>query len=261
MLLRYGILIIMALMLPKLYAQDATVVITEVMYNPPESNSDSLEFIEIYNASEQSIDLEGFYFEGVNMTFKDQILPPKSYLLTCRNYDAFQSVYGVPALEWKSGTLTNNGETIQLFNADSVLLDSVAYRSTGDWPKEANGGGYSIVYCYDEALSNDMATSWSLSSNYITVIDSVEIYADIEIECEVATVLNELSLEREFVLNDQSFLHELESPINVKVYDLMGRLKVNQPYKEMMNFDLDRGIYLIQIENSKEQKVVKKFFM
>ena len=35
------------------------IVITEIMYNPPESGTDSLEFIEIYNKGEGTIDLSG----------------------------------------------------------------------------------------------------------------------------------------------------------------------------------------------------------
>jgi len=42
------------------------IVITEIMYNPPESGTDSLEFLELYNNGVEIVNLEGFYFaEGI----------------------------------------------------------------------------------------------------------------------------------------------------------------------------------------------------
>ena len=41
------------------------IVITEIMYNPPESSTDSLEFIEIYNNEISAVDLTGYSLSGV----------------------------------------------------------------------------------------------------------------------------------------------------------------------------------------------------
>ena len=48
-------------------AQD--VVITEIMYNPPESGTDTLEYIEFFNNTANVIDLENYSFDGVQYTF------------------------------------------------------------------------------------------------------------------------------------------------------------------------------------------------
>ena len=57
-----------------LYAQ---VVINEISYNPPETNTDSLEFLEIFNAGNAMVNIGGWYFlEGIEDTFPDIDLQP-----------------------------------------------------------------------------------------------------------------------------------------------------------------------------------------
>ncbi|MCB0543477.1 MAG: lamin tail domain-containing protein, partial [Saprospiraceae bacterium] len=49
---------------------NAQIVITEVMFNPPPSGTDTLEYIELYNNSGSSVDISGWHFtEGVTFTF------------------------------------------------------------------------------------------------------------------------------------------------------------------------------------------------
>jgi hypothetical protein len=39
---------------------NSQLMITEIMYNPPESGTDSLEYIEVYNAGTAAVDMNGF---------------------------------------------------------------------------------------------------------------------------------------------------------------------------------------------------------
>ncbi|MDP4281463.1 MAG: lamin tail domain-containing protein, partial [Bacteroidota bacterium] len=49
---------------------NAKIVISEIMYNPPESGQDSLEFIELYNNDTAAINLHNYYFSnGIQYTF------------------------------------------------------------------------------------------------------------------------------------------------------------------------------------------------
>ncbi|MBT6783050.1 MAG: lamin tail domain-containing protein, partial [Candidatus Marinimicrobia bacterium] len=52
-------------------AYPQTIVINEIYYNPPTSQgSDSnYEFLEIYNASNATVDISGYYFSGIGYTF------------------------------------------------------------------------------------------------------------------------------------------------------------------------------------------------
>src|SRR5210317_452212 len=66
---RFLLLSILFLALTSLYSQ---VVITEIMYNPPESGNDSTEYIEIFNAGSEDISLLNYSFSaGIEMQFGD----------------------------------------------------------------------------------------------------------------------------------------------------------------------------------------------
>ena len=54
----------------------AQIVITEIMYNPPEANTDSLEYIEIYNNGNTTVDLENWSLYGVTFIFPATTLAP-----------------------------------------------------------------------------------------------------------------------------------------------------------------------------------------
>jgi len=53
------------------------ILLTEIMYNPPALSDDSLEYIEIFNAGPDSIDMEGLYFSA-GITFRFPECPPSN---------------------------------------------------------------------------------------------------------------------------------------------------------------------------------------
>ncbi len=144
---------------------ESDIVITEIMYNPPESETDSLEFIELYNKGVTTVDLSGYSFsEGVNFTFpSNTTIAAGSYLLLAVNASAFEAFFGVPALQWESGALSNGGEDIVLLDANGVVMDSVDYDDEGDWVTEPDGDGSSLVLCNPES-DNSLAVNWSFTS-------------------------------------------------------------------------------------------------
>jgi Secretion system C-terminal sorting domain/Bacterial Ig domain len=68
--------------------------------------------------------------------------------------------------QWKSGTLGNTGETIQLWSDAGVMVDSVRFRAVAPWPTTANGNGPSMELC-DLASNNDLGGSWAASTTAI----------------------------------------------------------------------------------------------
>jgi PKD repeat protein len=142
-------------------------VITEIMYNPPESGTDSLEYIEIYNNSDDEVNLLGYAFTaGVEFAFPDMSLENGEYLLVAVNAAAMQSTFGVTALEWTSGGLSNTGELIRLTSPAGITVDSVEYSTSAPWPTEANGNGPSITICNPET-ENSVGDNWHASVNMI----------------------------------------------------------------------------------------------
>ncbi len=145
-----------------LSAANAQVVITEIMYNPPESGTDSLEYIELYNNTNAAIDISGWNFtQGFEHIFPaGTIMPAGSYISLAKSASAFQSVFGFAPTVWTNGALTNSpGEDIELRDAGGNVIDYVDYLNAAPWPTEANGMGSSLVLC-DFNSDNAVATNW-----------------------------------------------------------------------------------------------------
>ena len=143
------------------------IVITEIYYNGPESNTDTTEFIEIYNNDVMSVNLLGWYFSlGVVFTFPDYNLPPGGYMVTAFKSSAILNTFGVTSYQWTSGGLSNSGEPIVLKNASGTKIDSVSYSTGGLWPTAANGNGPSLSLC-DPSSDNSLAANWSPCIEYV----------------------------------------------------------------------------------------------
>lgn len=118
------------------------VVINEIMYRSGSGNSFD-EFIELYNSSNQPVDLSNWRInKGVSFTFPaTTILNANAYIVVAANLSTFSTKY--PAVTnvigpW-TGKLSNSGETIQLVNASGSVIDSVTYNNEGDWAVRARG--------------------------------------------------------------------------------------------------------------------------
>ncbi|CAG5081381.1 lamin tail domain-containing protein [Parvicella tangerina] len=154
----------------KMIGATPNLVISEIMYNPPESGTDSLEFIEIYNAGATSVDLTDFYFDqGVVFTFPSVTLAASDYIVVCIDSLAIDNNFGVAAYEWTAGALSNGGEDIVLKDNFGVTIDSVDYKNTSTWSTAANGGGPSLVLC-DVFSDNNDGANWSASATGTGII-------------------------------------------------------------------------------------------
>lgn len=141
----------------------ANLVLTEIMYNPPETGTDSLEFIEIYNAG-NSINLQGFSFtSGIDFVFPSVNLNNGEYLLIAGNAAAIQSTFAKTALQWTSGSLNNSGETITLKDNFGATINEVTYSDVSPWDSLADGFGSSLTLC-DPLSNNTLAINWKAAT-------------------------------------------------------------------------------------------------
>lgn len=156
-----------------LVSAEAQVVISEISYNPPESGTDSLEYIEIYNAGNQPVHLYKYKFSrGVDFTFPDITLGPDQYLLLTVNQAAFMNVYGLQSIQWTSGALSNGGERVTLTDSLNIELVDFTYANTAPWPTSGdgtNGEGRSIELCGPGADANQGA-NWKVSQNDLMIM-------------------------------------------------------------------------------------------
>lgn len=143
------------------------VVISEIMYNPPESGQDSLEYIEITNAGLTTVDISGYHFlQGVQDTVAmGTMLPAGAVYVFSESSSAMNSVLGVSTDQWTDGALSNGGETIELADASSMSIDIVSFDDGGGWPEfddGTDGAGGSIELC-DLMSDNTEPSNWAVS--------------------------------------------------------------------------------------------------
>ncbi len=142
------------------------VVINEIMYNPPESGTDSLEYIELYNNGNQAVNLLDWYFSaGIEYVFPDMDLTAGEYLVVAVNSDAMMNSFGITTYEWTDGGLSNSGELIELRNAGGDIIDFVSFDDGGLWPEAADGFGPSVSLS-DVDADNSQAENWAAETVY-----------------------------------------------------------------------------------------------
>jgi len=172
----------------------AQFTITEIMYNPPESGTDSLEYIELMNTSTSNQNLSGCSLVGVTYTFPNLVIKPAQRIIIAENKRAVKSVFGVDAQEWTSGSLVNSGEGIAL-KKGTKTIDTVYYDNSTKFPASANGLGASLTLCYVSS-DNNLPHNWTASAKYLNkTINGYNLYADPLLPCGRAIkIINQYTL-------------------------------------------------------------------
>lgn len=139
--------------------------ITELMYRPV--GGDAFEFIELQNIGPNTVDLTGCAFNGISFVFPDgSSLAPGALLVLASAADpaAFAARYpGVAVAGYFGGSLSNNGERIELLDRFGHTIISVDYSNSGGWPAAADGLGYSLEIIQPNGDPDDPA-NWRASS-------------------------------------------------------------------------------------------------
>lgn len=157
------------------------VVITEIMYNPPNGRD---EYVEIKNCGSETVSLfdegypentwilKGFGFafpQGVSLKSEQRAL----IITDTIPAEEFRSLYDVPEdvpiFSGASGGLRNSGDTLTLMSPEEPFLDGiktvvpykvverVEYSDKGLWPVSADGGGKSLIRKNTDQFSDDPA--------------------------------------------------------------------------------------------------------
>ncbi len=120
--------------------------VTELMYNDPKG--DNLDYIELRNIADQSLDLTGVRFTGgVDFTFPQMQLAPTEYVVVVRDLVAFQASYGsdVRVAGQFDGHLSDNGEEVVLQLPAPLDVAILRFRYRDDWHPATDGGGESLT--------------------------------------------------------------------------------------------------------------------
>jgi hypothetical protein len=228
-------------------------VISKINYNPSVSASFSvsndLEFIEITNTGNTTVDLTGVYLKELGLSYQfpaNSTISAKSSIFIVSNPTVFNAKYGITAFGQFVRNLANSSQKIVLADGFGNTIDSVEYFDTAPWATAADGNG-SYLKLIDTGLDNNLASSWIAVSDATLSTSSFEI-------------LNSLSIYPNPVQN--IFNIESTNPITgIKVFNVLGVL-VNEIKggSEIKSYDLSSyssGVYFITLYNS-EGSVTKK---
>lgn len=143
------------------------IVINEIFADPtPSIDLPEAEFIELYNTTDEDINLTGYTFSdgSSTATFGDVMMPSRSYLVVCNTahvalFTTFGNVTGVSSFP----SLNNTGETLSLKNPSGKIIDKITYALS--WYKDAvkDDGGWSLEQINPTSACNN-AQNWQAST-------------------------------------------------------------------------------------------------
>ncbi len=141
--------------------RDSVVVFNEIHYHPAGDN-DALEYIELYNQMAINVDLSNWYLDGIDFNFPEgTVINAQDYLVIAKNPGNYPGSLGP-----YSGTLSNSGENLRLYNNNLSfrttagagpkgaistsldrrrIMDEISYGDTYPWPLGPDGSGSTLA--------------------------------------------------------------------------------------------------------------------
>ena len=160
-------------------------VISKINYDPLSTLnavSDSLEFVEISNNSNISVNLTGIYFRELGLTYQfpvNAVISANGKIILASCSKTFELIYGSKPFDQFSRNLSNKSEKLVLADAFGNVIDQVEYSYTIPWPTGigANGQFLSLINLNSD---NSLPTSWT-GSNRITGLEDIRFESSIKI--------------------------------------------------------------------------------
>lgn len=248
--------------------EENPVVINEINYNSPD-HSNASDWIELYNGSENPIDLSGWILKDNDDEHQYLIpngttLSAKGYLVLCRNMDNFTAIHNEvePLLGNFDFGLSSNGDAVRLYDVTGTLMDSVAFLPVDPWPEEANGLGPTLELL-SPALDNALAKNWRSfegigtpgNKNHLDPLDTID--TD---ESLILRYPNPATDELNLAITSQDLFFN-----SVAIYNHSGKLINRVDFKAESRFSkinistLEQGLYLVLITCS-DGKMYSKVF-
>ena len=139
-------------------------VITEFAHSP-----NTMEFIEVYNASSNPINLNGLkWTDGTTGNFPNLILAAGANILFSTNTASANSILGGTYYLINNGLGSSNDQLV-IRNSLNQVIDSVDYFvGTNNWPAAPANGQYGYSFELNSATNdNNDGTNWAAPSNII----------------------------------------------------------------------------------------------
>jgi hypothetical protein len=222
-------------------------VINRIMYNPQAStgfpDNEDLEFIEIANNGDQTVDLTGLYFRGTGFVYQfpaNSSLDPYSSLFLASDITAFQTTYGFTPFGQFTRNLSNDNQQITLADGFGNIIDIVHYYDDPPWP-DADSTGYHLKLT-DIDLDNNIAENWTTSKESITSDDYFYDSRVLKIYPNPASDILRIKADAEIK--------------SISMFDIQGRLlETVNVNSESFEFDIRhfaKGTYIVSIITSEK---------
>ena len=151
-------------------------VISKIHYNPLEDagySSKELEFIEITNTSNQSVDLTGYYIRELGISYQfaaNAVVDANQKMYLSSDPTIFENYYGFAPFGAFTRDLSNSSYNIILSDALGNTIDQVNYMDSDPWPEQADGEG-PYLQLVDVNSDNSLASNWIASSQSLSIED------------------------------------------------------------------------------------------
>lgn len=236
-------------------------IITEINYHPKED--EDLEFIEWFNQNNFEVDMSGIQFtQGIVFEFPEAtVLAPEEYVLVVKDKSKFESL-SCRVFEWESGDLNNMGETIEVVDNQSNIIQSISYQNADGWPAEANGLGASLSLKTPQS-DNTLAENWEASfvSNGTPCGEQLPDEEEDPIEFLLNIFPNPATTD--LFINYASIN---ESPLELEFFNALGQLVFQielspSPFLQEANIsikDWASGVYFVNLKSEEKGKWIEK---
>ncbi|MEY2692021.1 MAG: hypothetical protein RIT03_411 [Bacteroidota bacterium] len=227
-------------------------VISRIHYNPDISAtypiSDDQEFIEITNASNQTVTLTGIYFKEVGFSYQfpaNSTIGANQRIYLASNPTIFQSKYGSAAFGQFYRNLANSSEKLIMSDAFGNTIDEVTYDDAAPWPDADGNGAY--LQLISTSLDNNLASSWVANTSGTLASTGFTPSATLQISPNPA----------ESVLHIQSEVALQQVVIYSSIGQSLRYENVASTQVDIEISDLSKGIYFVQTTSSQGSTISK----
>lgn len=263
-------------------AQPGDIVITEIMQNPSAVYDSDGEWFEIYNNSDQAIDLNGWTIKDrdsdSHTIVQSVVIQPGEYLVFGRNSDVNTNGGVNVAYQYSGINLANGADEIILIAADGTTeIDRVEYDGGPNWPDPA---GASMYFAGEMTENNNDPAFWSTSQlpwegsagdlgtpNFGNTVSNLATENRLPNSIQLRVFPNPFNLSTtiSFRLNNPEQVSLMVFDLNgKKVRTLLNNVKLNQE-KHNLVWDgrndngqiVVSGIYFIRLSSLNQIKTVK----
>lgn len=222
-----------------------SLVITKINYNPatssnfPESND--LEFIEIKNTGNTTVNLTGIYFRELGVTYNfpaNSTLMANKSIFLASNSTVFTSKYGFAPFGQFTRNLSNSSEKLVLADGFGNVIDTVEYFDKSPWPDADGSGNY--LQLISTTLDNNVASSWIASSGESLSTTSFSNATRLSIYPNPAS--NSITIDSDTMIK------------SIKILNVLGAvIYKSQPKSNKVTVDIESytsGVYMISVDDA-----------